>query len=1160
MFQPRSFGQVGQWMLKPPSPEPRQGAAGEAVDARFYVIGGSSGNGASSVPLIYDVLTDTWEFGPPSSLERAYMAHGVINHRIYVAGGAINSDSNNPTAGLEIYDPVGNFWANGPPMQVARPAMASAVIGQRLYCAGGNKTFPYHAWDLLEIYDAQTNSWSFGAPMPLAVSGAAGATIDGKFYVVGGGSINERPPTDAVQIYDPATNSWSIGAPMRTPRYGLVVGVIDGKLVAAGGHDATGNHLTTAEIYDPISDSWSDAAPSQFPSSLGCSAVFGFRMFVAGGSPPSDILQVFTLGPGPGAITGNANAITPSGATLTGTVNPNGSTTTAIFQYGLTTSYGSSVPVSPAPGSGVTPVPVNAVIGGLDPNQSYHFRLVATNSFGTSPGANMTFTTSAIVPGASTGVATGVTNTGGTLNGTVNPNGANTTAVFEYGLTTSYGATVSVTPPPGSGRIPVNVSANVAGLEPNQTYHFRLRATNTAGTAFGTNGTFTTGSIAPSATTGPASNVTSTGATLGGTVNPNGSQTTATFDYGLDTTYGSSAPAVPVPGNGTAPVTVSAQLSGLQPARTYHYRLTATSVGGSASGTDSTFTTSPVLPFAQTLPATGVTRTTATLHGTVNPNGTATSGQFVVTADGQVVQQTPALSYGNGTSDVPVTVIVTGLEPVTDYEYRFVATNAAGTRQGESVAFRTAGAPLQAQDDRAFAVLRGTEFAIEVLENDEGEGLFISEVGAELPGRISINADKQSLNFTPSENNSSAESFTYRIRDLQNDPQNESQATVTVHYFLNLRGTYFCNLTLSGGRLLRLRVDLDFAGVASGRLEWEGQRYPFKVQFDSAGAARIAKTRTDQTLVSLEADLTLDPTARTIVGTFHDSGPTPTTHPIVLQLLPADPDGTLTHGTQIAFVDVGQEGSGSGLAGANGASVDRPEGIGFSRIRISKGGRARITTKMPDFAAFSVGKRLNNFDRLKLPHYPLETVPVKSAGKTVGDVRGDLFADKFGTGLEGVHAALTWQINATDLNLLALFEGFRYRLSETGRPTGFERTSDPNATFKMSGKILQDMGLANPTEFPIFINRGKAVASATVADAVARSMVLKLDLRNGFFKGSILMEPEGGAPEKVRIMGGMPGEVGLDSVLGTQDPDLRGSFFVKSLEKTGRVIIKPINP
>ena len=99
----------------------------------------------------------------------------------------------------------------------------------------------------------------------------------------------------------------------------------------------------------------------------------------------------------------------------------------------------------------------------------------------------------AVAPVVSTGSASNVTNTGATLNGTVNPEGASTTYKFEYGTTTSYGTSVPVPDgSAGSGTSAVNESANISNLTASTTYHYRIDATNSAGTTNGSDATFTT--------------------------------------------------------------------------------------------------------------------------------------------------------------------------------------------------------------------------------------------------------------------------------------------------------------------------------------------------------------------------------------------------------------------------------------------------------------------------------------------------------------------------------------------------------------------------------------------------------------------------------------------------------------------------------------------
>jgi len=195
---------------------------------------------------------------------------------------------------------------------------------------------------------------------------------------------------------------------------------------------------------------------------------------------------------GPTVTTGSATSVTSVSATLNGTVNPNGASTTYYFEYGTTESYGSNT-VTKSAGSGTGTVSVSAAITGLSYSTVYHYRIVAANSGGTSYGSDRTFYTAASVlpPTVTTDSAISVTSDSATLNGTVNPNGAITWYHFEYGTTASYGL-VTENRFAGSGTGNMSVSVNVTGLGPNTAYHYRIVATNSAGTNYGSDRAFIT--------------------------------------------------------------------------------------------------------------------------------------------------------------------------------------------------------------------------------------------------------------------------------------------------------------------------------------------------------------------------------------------------------------------------------------------------------------------------------------------------------------------------------------------------------------------------------------------------------------------------------------------------------------------------------------------
>jgi len=296
----------------------------------------------------------------------------------------------------------------------------------------------------------------------------------------------------------------------------------------------------------------------------------------------------------PTVASGSATVVTERGAILTGTVTANGAPTTYSFEYGLTTSYGSSTPLRAIRHRSAPARTVIAGIGGLTAGTVYHFRLVASNSAGTSNGADATFTTvAALAPSVTTGSALNINETSASVDGTLSPAGAATTFYFQYGTTTAYGSqTASHTTGQGQGTRPV--IAFLGGLTPNTPYHFRLVATNATGTTDGADATFTTLAaptpLAPVVTTGSALRIRQASALIDGTLSPQGAAATYYFQYGTTTAYGSQT-ASHTTGSGQRTRPVFAFVNGLTPNTPYHFRLVATNSVGTTDGADATFTT-----------------------------------------------------------------------------------------------------------------------------------------------------------------------------------------------------------------------------------------------------------------------------------------------------------------------------------------------------------------------------------------------------------------------------------------------------------------------------------------------------------------------------------------------------------------------------------------
>src|SRR6266404_7978271 len=147
-------------------------------------------------------------------------------------------------------------------------------------------------------------------------------------------------------------------------------------------------------------------------------------------------------------------------------------------------------------------------VTGLNASTTYYYRVRAYNASGTSGNSNVVSVTTLSPTGPPVAITTPETLIGSfsaTLNGSVDPHGLTTTVYFQYGTTISYGHTTLSQIK--TGNTYQSISANVSGLTANTTYHFRLVATNSAGTRYGVDRTFTTLTATgpPVVTTNPAS-------------------------------------------------------------------------------------------------------------------------------------------------------------------------------------------------------------------------------------------------------------------------------------------------------------------------------------------------------------------------------------------------------------------------------------------------------------------------------------------------------------------------------------------------------------------------------------------------------------------------------------------------------------------------------
>lgn len=432
----------------------------------------------------------------------------------------------------------------------------------------------------------------------------------------------------------------------------------------------------------------------------------------------------FKTADAPSTSTTAATSVSSSSATLNGSVNPNGSAAYGYFRYSTMNpgscndTFGTRAPTSSGSdtnlGSGTSPIDYSRPISGLVAGTTYYYCALARNTYGTTFGIIMSFTTEAIAPTVTSNAATALGGTTAQLNGSANPHGSLTTGWFRYAAASpgacndSFGtrAPVAGGSSLGSGTSTVGYSQGISGLSAGTTYYFCAIAQNSIGISFGSVLTFTT-PLPPTVTTNAATSVTNITAYLNGAATPNGSSTTGYFRYSptdpgsCSDAFGTRAPAAGgySLGSGSSQVAYSELITGLSAGTTYYYCAIAINSVGMGLGSIQSFTTDTA-PSTNTSAATSVTSSSVTLNGSANPNGDDAFGYFRYSAtnpgtcDDLFGTRAPISSssdtyLGSGNSPTEYSRSITGLSAGTTYYYCALARNTYGTSFGIVLSFTT---------------------------------------------------------------------------------------------------------------------------------------------------------------------------------------------------------------------------------------------------------------------------------------------------------------------------------------------------------------------------------------------------------------------------------------------------------------------------------------
>ena len=289
------------------------------------------------------------------------------------------------------------------------------------------------------------------------------------------------------------------------------------------------------------------------------------------------------------------------------------------------------------------------------------------------------------LPTILTTVASEITNNSATIGGNVTSNGG--ASVTARGIcrstTTNPSLSDSITVEgTGSGIF----TSNLTGLSASTIYYFRAYATNSEGTAYGNELSFSTATGPPRLTTKDVTSIQATTASSGGNIIDNGGASVTVRGVCWNTTNNPSlSDSITVNGTGTG--TFTSNLTGLDPYTLYYVRAYATNSGGTAYGNELSFKTAAGSPRLTTTEVTSIQATTASGGGDITNSGGASvtargicwsTGQDPTVADSHTDE---GIGIGSYTSNL------TGLLTDTIYNVRAYATNSTGTYYGNQVTF-----------------------------------------------------------------------------------------------------------------------------------------------------------------------------------------------------------------------------------------------------------------------------------------------------------------------------------------------------------------------------------------------------------------------------------------------------------------------------------------
>lgn len=385
----------------------------------------------------------------------------------------------------------------------------------------------------------------------------------------------------------------------------------------------------------------------------------------------------------PTVTTTPASTITSTGATLGGNVTGDGNATVSergVVYATTQTPTTSNTKVAVGTGTGS----FSSSLSGLNPGVTYFIRAYATNSAGTGYGNEVSFTTLANLPTLTTTSVTAITTSSATSGGNITSDGGAAISAKGICWSTTAGPTISNTKTSDGTGVGSFVSSMTA-LNPGIKYYVRAYATNSAGTAYGSEVSFTVTVALPALTTAALSGITSNSAGCGGNVTNDGGAAVTARGVCWST---SQTPTIvntrTIDGSGLG--NFASSITGLLPGTFYYIRAYATNSNGTAYGNEVSLFTTAVIPVLTTADVSAITANSLTSGGNITSDGgnavTARGICYSINQNPNIVDN-GKITSGSGSGNFAS--VLTGLASGTTYYIRAFATNAMGTAYGNQI-------------------------------------------------------------------------------------------------------------------------------------------------------------------------------------------------------------------------------------------------------------------------------------------------------------------------------------------------------------------------------------------------------------------------------------------------------------------------------------------